>query len=239
MTRALPWLGAALLLAGSCGTETGNPVVDVQFALQRAEVPALTLTAAFVSVERVRLRNAADCNGGAEFELDTPLALDLLAGQAPPELQQIEVVGGAYCRFEFSWHVASEPLPGAPALLEGKSIAFEGLSPAGTPFVLRSERSDDLRLDALDEAGFPISEATHALFVAFQEEVLFLDLDVDAGTVDPDGIIRIEPGSNEDLLEVFEQNLDAALRLFDDDNDNGALDADEDDADDSLAEVEL
>jgi hypothetical protein len=243
MKRALSLSGRALLCAlsvASCGTEIGNPVVDVRFALSRAEAPAFLLDTAFVSVERVRLRNAADCNGGAEFELEGPLAVDLLSPETPAALQNIEVSGGAYCRFEFAWHVSSEELPPeVPTELQGASLLFAGTRDDGVRIVLRSERADELRLDALDEAGFPISAATHALFVAFREDALFADIDFTSALPDAEGVVRIEPGQNDALLDQFEANLDQALRLFDDDNDSGSLDANEEDDDDTLAQPGL
>jgi hypothetical protein len=236
--RALALLPFALPLALSCGTETGNPVVDLSFALEQAPVGGDEITGAWVSVERIRLRNAADCNGSAEVEILGPLAIDLLAQQPPPALQDIEVRGGGYCRFEFAFHVSSEALPPEiPAALDGRSLLIEGTRADGTPFVLRSDRSGDLRLDAVDEAGFPISSATKTLFVAFQEEALFAGIDLDLAEVGVDGVIRIESGQNDDLLNLFEANLDAALRLFDDDDGDGALEAGENDDDDLLAEV--
>lgn len=105
----------------------------------------------------------------------------------------------------------------------------------GIPFVLRSDRSDELRLDAVDGA-FPIDATTHALFVAFDGAGLFAGVDLDAAAVGDDGVIRIEDGSNDALLSAFEANLDAATRLFDDDDGDGDLDADERDPDDVLAE---
>lgn len=219
----------------SCGTETGNPVVSVQFLLDESQAPApVTIAEAFVSAKQIELRNAADCNGSAEIEVEGPFALDLLSQASPAQLQNLTVKGGAYCRFEFEWNAAPDPLPGAPAALTGKSLIISGFLPDDTPFIVRSERNGAVRLDN-DAEGFPIDQTTNNLFVAFRAEALFAGIDFESALPDVDGVIRIETGQNEALLDLFEENLEEALRLFDDDNGNDTLDVDEGDDADVLA----
>lgn len=61
-------------------------------------------------------------------------------------------------------------------------------------------------LDARDAPGFPITEATNALLFGFEIESLLAGVDLDNADVGNDGVIRVEPGSNGDLLDVFEAN---------------------------------
>ena len=104
----------------------------------------------------------------------------------------------------------------------------------GTPFVVATDRADELRLQAA--AGFPIDAATNTLFVAFDELTLLAGIDFAAAAVDGDGVIRIVPGgANEAFVDVFEANVEAAAGLFDDDDGDGLLDFDEGMLDDELA----
>ena len=210
--------------AGCTGTEVGNPVIDVDFELSnRGEV-----TGARVAVDRVRLRPAADCNGSTELDILGPFVIDLFVAAPLPELTDLEVSEGGYCRFEVQWDDADD--------LGGASMVFTGTRASdGTPFELTSVRNDELRLDAVD-GEFPIDDATNALFVAFDGNALFDGIDLDGADVDGDGTIYIDDSSNEDLLDTFEGNLDAATQLFDDDDEDGQLDDDERDPDDALAD---
>ncbi|NNE35846.1 MAG: hypothetical protein HKN13_11440, partial [Rhodothermales bacterium] len=104
LTTALLW---------SCtGTDVGNGIVDVDFAvydssessaLAAAAPPGLTITSAWVAVERVRLRDAASCEGETEAEFIGPFAVDMLAAGSIPELSGLEVLFTDYCRFELRW----------------------------------------------------------------------------------------------------------------------------------------
>jgi hypothetical protein len=222
MTRTASVLVVAL--AACSGTEVGNPVVDVDFQIYNV----MQVEAATVTVERIRLRPAANCEGDAELELLGPFVVDLLAARPLPELSDLEVAEGGYCRFEVTWDDAAE--------IGAVSMAFAGARASdGTPFSLQSVRNDELRLDAIDGA-FPIDAATHALFVSLDETSLFAGLDLDAAIVDPDGTIYIDDARNTALLDTFEANVEAATKLFDDDDDDRVLDADERDPDDTLAD---
>jgi hypothetical protein len=219
----------------SCGTETGNPVISLQFLLDesQAQAPA-TITVAQISTQQIELRNAIDCNGKAEVEIQGPFVLDLLAPNSPKYLQNIKLKGGAYCRFEFEWNANQDPVPGASPELTGKAIVIAGTLLDQTPFIIRSERNGAVRLEN-DAGSFPIDQATNALFVAFRTDALLADLDFTAATPDANGVLRIESGVNDDLLDQFEANLEQALRLFDDDNGDQELEADEAQDEDILA----
>ena len=219
----------------SCGTETGNPVISLQFLLDesQAQAPA-TITLAQISAKQLELRNAIDCNGKAEVELQGPFVLDLLAPEPPQNLQNITLKGGAYCRFEFEWNASQEPIAGASPELTGKAIVVGGTLLDQTPFIIRSERNGQVRLEN-DAGSFPIDQATNALFVAFRADALLANLDFTTATPDANGVLRIESGVNDDLLDQFEANLEQALRLFDDDNGDDQLEADEAQDEDILA----
>lgn len=238
-----------LCSVGACtGTDVGNPVVDVDFELYNesfvddgaatlwAPGDTIELTEAWMTIGRVRLRDALNCNGGAEIERLGPFAVNLLDPQPVAELTDLESPVPAYCRFEVRWEVMADP-PAAPAPAEllGASILIKGNRGDGTPFVLRSDRNDELRLDAVN-GQFTIDDATNALFVGFDAKRLFAGVDLEGAIADGDGIIRIEPGSNDAQLADFDDNLDYASELFDDDDGDGRLDPDERDSTDILAD---
>jgi hypothetical protein len=236
MTRSIMSLCALLAAASAActGTDVGNPVVDVDFALLQTQSP-LAVDQAWLAVDRIRLRSAAACEGAAEREFEGPFAVDLLAPGPSDQLAGLDMPSGGYCRFEVKWNAFSSGLPPeAPPLLDQSSIAITGTRGDGTPFVLRSARDDELRLDAV--AGeFTIDDATTALFVGLDTERLFTGVDVDAAVVDPDGTIYIDGENNPTLLDAFDANLRDAASLFDDDDGDGELGADESEAADALA----
>lgn len=245
-------LGLLVLLigGGACtGTEVGNPV-DVDFTLYEEEFdpdapPAsalraaglITITEAWLAIDRVRLRSAAACDGEAEREFEGPFFADLLAPGPLPELSGLDIPDGEYCRFEVKWNAFSSGIPaGVPPELESTSVLVKGSRGDGVPFVIRSGRDDELRLDAVDGA-FGVAAGTSALLVGFSGPRLFSGVDLDAAVVDGDGTIYIDGENNDPLLDAFDANIRAAADLFDDDDGDGELDFDErDEAADILAQ---
>jgi len=236
-----------LLLLTSCiGTDVGNPVIGVDYLLVASSTDpqggtltttdGLVVTSAWVAVERIRLRHAADCEAPTQTEILGPFAVDLLAPGKPAALEALRVPGSDYCRFEFRWDAFDLAIdPNAPDELIDASMVIAGRRADGTPFVLRSKRSDELRLDAVAGA-FPIDDQTHALFVTFDLDALLTGVALESAVVNLDGVIRIEVGSNDSLLDAFEANLVATTRLFDDDDASGELDPIERVASEALAQ---
>ncbi len=249
MKTPYPSLGFLALVALSCtGTDIGNPVVDMDFALYDSEgstaavksrlavAPVgLVVDTAWVTVERIRLRPADDCDGSARDEFVGPFAIDMLAAGPAPALTSLEVSTTSYCRVEFRWDALREEGTGAPGELLDASILLGGRRADGTRFILRSERGDEMRLDARD-GSFTVDDLTNALFVTFDVQDLFDGLDIDSAEVGDNNIIRIEDGENDDLLSVFDNNLADAAKLFDDKDGDGELDPDERDSTDVLAD---
>jgi hypothetical protein len=69
-----------------------------------------------------------------------------------------------------------------------------------------------------------IDEENRYLLVGFDLAVWLGDLELDDADVEPNGDILID----EDLLEDFEDNLEEAINLFDDSDEDGDLDEDDD-----------
>ena len=250
-------LVVALVAGGCTGTDVGNPRVDIDVSLYdsttsqvaseagasaavspgaRAVPAGFTIDQAWVAIDRIRLRDAADCDGSSEIELEGPFAIDMLAPDALAALRDVEVPALGYCRFELRWSPFDEPVPGGvPAEIADASLLLLGERGDGTPVILRSERNDELRLDARD-GSFTIDETTPGLVVGLDAAVVLDGLDIDGAVVSGDGTIRIESGSNDDLLSRFDRNLADAVKLFDDDDGDGLLGRGEFDEDDILAD---
>jgi len=137
---------------------------------------------------------------------------------------------------EFRWDVPNDgEMTDIPAELVSASILIGGMRNEGHEFVVRSERSDEIRLDARNDV-FSVDESTSALFVGFDVQPLFDGIDLDNATIGSGGIIRIEDGANDDLLAIFDNNLIKAIQLFDDNDGDKRLDPEERDDTDVLAE---
>jgi len=225
------WLVASALAAGcgigngdgvgTTGTDVGNPIeVDLAFTAYDLSIGDVTVEQASIAIERIRLRPAADCEGGAEIELAGPFDLDLLD---PHGLGDVPLADEAWCRIEMTWH-RDEATDTAIRVAGGAG---------GDRFEIRSRRNDELRIEALDADGFTVDQAT--LFVAFDMAAWLDGVDLAGGDRAPDGSIPVNEESNRDLLERFEENVESASRLFADADGDGALDDDEHDDGDALA----
>jgi hypothetical protein len=235
------------VLCACTGTEVGNPV-DIDFTLYeemfdpdapteasaRGGSGLVTITEAWLAIDRVRLRSAAACDGEAEREFEGPFFADLLTPGPVPALAALDIPDVGYCRFEVKWNAFSSGLPAsAPPELASTSLLVKGSRGDGVSFVIRSSRDDELRLDAVDGA---FDVVTTALLVGFSGPRLFAGVDLDSAVVAGDGVIYIDGENNELLLDVFDANVKDAADLFDDDDGNGELDADERDDTDILAQ---
>ncbi len=237
-----------LLFAACTGTDIGNaPELDVTLyneTLASSVAPATSFGAGstvvslgWVSLSNIRFRSAANCEGDSEFELAGPFAVDLFDPGSLSRQADFQIPFTDYCRVEIKWDAHDGPLPmGAPAELAGAAILLKGSRSDGIPFLVQSQEDGDLLFNASNGA-FSVSESTNTLIVGFDGLRLFSGIDLNTAVVDPDDVIRISPTSNENLLSIFEQNLDTAGDLFDDDDGDGALDTDErDEEQDKLAD---
>jgi hypothetical protein len=215
-----------LLLASACaGTETGNPIA-LEITIHDDTPDGPVIDGAWLAVDQVGFRRDAACTPDtpATVTVDGPFLLDLGAGTTPAELAGVDLAPGGYCSVELIWAQApAAPPDPAPAELGGVTVLLTGDRGDGTPFVLRSARTDLLQLDAVElQTTIPVTD--RGLFVDFDADQMLQSLDLDTAVIDADGTIRIEVGANDDLLALFARDLHGSATLYDDDDGDGVLD---------------
>lgn len=232
------WIPLAALTVASCTvTETGNPPFAAQMALTTdtsdpdtvalgSGVAPVVVQEAWVSIGDVRFVRASECDAPGETEIDIPGPIVAeLAGE--PSVIEFELGGADYCRVRVPLSRTRAPLPtGAPAEMLDHSLLVRGERADGTPFLLlsRIEREADVRSRG---EPFDLGEARRAVVLAFDVARWLTGVDLDGAEVGADGVIRIDERTNDAQLDAFEANVDAALRLFRDTDEDGALDAEE------------
>ncbi len=220
----MKWVALVGLLA-CAPTETGNPVT-VALSAHSSDPDAvgfdgnaLRIDSLWMGFGDIRFVLAADCAGGGDVQILGPIVTDLAAD---PFLQSFEPSTMEYCRVSVVIDPVVSVPSGAPADLLNHSVRIEGMTPAGTPFVLRS--AEDVEVDVNATTDFLVDGA---LVLSFDVARWFERLDVDSGTAGPDGVIVIDDENNSDLLDEFEDRFEEALELYDDDDDDGRRDDDE------------
>lgn len=214
-----------VLLLGCAPTETGNPFTAAlsahttnENAVSLAEGGDIVIRSAWIGVGDIELELAADCDD-AEMEtvLPGPFIADLVG---EPFRRTLDVPASPYCRVV----VPLEPQPDPE--LGGSSIVIEGMTADGDPFVLRSGVDAELEVESR-AAPFMLDDVVDELVLSFDLARWFAGVDVSAAVVGGDGTIRIDDANNEALLDVFEENVEDALELYDDADGDGRRDDDE------------
>jgi hypothetical protein len=235
--RALAMLLCVLAVAGCSASETGNPLSGRTLTLRaRSSDPvvgigagadaALRVEAAWVVLDDIRFESAAQCDSGEtrEADIEGPIIVDLVQR---PEPLALALQDTAYCRVRVPLDRAERVPSGAPQELQDASIVVMGRRADGARFSIRTrrEREAELRSDA---APFEIDDATAALILAFDVGQWLAGVDVEGAEPDEAGVVRIDDDNEDDRLERFEENVEAALELFHDRDEDGALDDDDD-----------
>lgn len=228
MTRTVLLLVLVGLVAsaGCDVTETGNPPLRAQMALTaHASEPAATamVASAWASFGDLRLVQGEVCDAPGETEIDIPSpgAVDLVTVRPPMEFGAERA---DYCRVRVPLARARAGIPpDAPAELADHSLVIRGTTPGGTPYLIVSsiEREADVRSRG---APFPLDRARRALVLSFDETQWFAGIDPDSGMPGGDGTIRITEAENRALLDAFEANVESALELYRDTDEDGTLD---------------
>ncbi len=239
MKPSLALLASLLALAPlACeGTEVGNPFHLGLAAYNVMPAAGITVDQAWLVVDRVRFRPTADCEGDADIERTDQLAIDIRTGVIPPALRELAGTSSSYCRIELRWKGLDGAVPaGAPAELAGASVVVVGTRGDGKRFVIRSTRSDELKLRARG-AGIGVGGIT-ALFAGFDLTAWLSGIDLATATVGADDVVRLDDTNNLALRDLFDDNVAAAAKLFADRDGDERLDDDERDDDDALADGE-
>lgn len=201
-------------------TETGNPELTAGVTLRARSSDPDTISVRgngdadvdvsrlWMAVSEVQLRQRRACDA----EAPTFVPAFVTDATAPvPEVQEGTAERTVYC----AARVALDPAGDAtelPPEVHGSSLVVEGTSAEGRPFRVRTPRPFAIPLSK-DEGNFFVDEDRDRLVVGIDVSVWLDSIWVDDGVPDADGTIRIEPGSNEDLLADFEDALLDAMDL--------------------------
>lgn len=227
-------LASACMSAACAASETGNPVEGQTLSLTArssdAHVSAgepkgaaadVTVSAAWIVIKEVRFVRSAVCDRGqdAEVSIEGPIVAELVA---EPTVLDLAVEDASYCRVRAPLDRAERVPDFAPDELQDAAIVVEGTRSDGTPFVIRSEATPDAELRSRG-APFSLSSARASLVLAFDLGRWLQGVDLDAAKPDARGVVRIDDDHHRALLDRFEDNVEAAMELFDDVDHDGEL----------------
>ncbi len=222
----------ALPLCACVGTEVGNPQdreVTIEFTAAPLEDPrALTLSngieldEAWIAVEEVGLRESARCEDSERFDDESPFSVELLAGIEAPSAPMLVPEASEFCRLELELETLAEVTGNVPEALQDDSVYLTGRLEDGTPFEVRAEVSETIRLDG----PFTISSNTKFL-VAFDVSQWVVPADFDNVVADPDGVLRLDAEVDGAAIERLSDAVQNSGRLVRDINRNGVFDPDD------------
>ena len=205
-------------MLGACGqvdrggTDTGNGY-EVALTISAAPTPSNalvratpTLTAAWLAVREIEFRNC-DHTDRSKVAFDGPYFVNLMEGLSVDSAVLDEA---SYCRLRIRFHKTKSDE--APAALAGASVALEGTTAAGTPFVIRGQRSDTVDIDG-DGDALQFNHGLNPLDLQFNLADWLLRLNIDSGTPNASGVVLIDNDHNRDLLQAFDRNVHQAVRL--------------------------
>lgn len=226
-----------LLSLSGCVTETGNPELDVELRaaatsaqgkVPLAATPSISVTGAWVVIERVELREltgSTSCESGTEVshEAEGPFETDLLA--ATPAAIDIQASTASYCRLRVRLDKA-DAVTAAPAALVDHSVLIVGERSDGVAFQIRSRDGFEIELRS-DGTPFSLGPTSDQLLLAFDLDSWLGGVDLASADISGDGGIYVDEDENRDLLDTFESNVELAMELYADAAGDGALDEDD------------
>lgn len=205
-----------LMVVAACApTETGNPATLSLSAHSSDSTVAdigsgtgLRIDEAWVGLGDIRFARATQCDDvEIETQIDGPIVSDLAAS---PLLLEFDGDEASYCELR----VRLQRIPAvssAPADAVGATLYISGRTSSDTPFVLASRIDPELEIES---EGEPFG-VLMPLVLSFDVARWFAGIDVSSGAI-VDGIIRIDDENNDALLEIFEDNVEETLELYDD-----------------------
>ncbi|MCC7542462.1 MAG: hypothetical protein IT379_39960 [Deltaproteobacteria bacterium] len=217
-----------VLLGSSCtGTEGGNPAVPAHLALSAYSTDATrvslgeggshaAVTDAWAVVRDLKLERADRCDEGTAEKVvfDGAFAARLTTD---PAVREFDADPQPYCRLTMKIDDTTDvDLRDAPAELSLHSVLVRGTrSTDGAPFLLRSRQKLDIELRSRGDA-FVVDPDAPSLLLGFDLVTWLGMLDLESADLEPDGSLLIDADHNRDLLDVFDDQLVLALRLFHD-----------------------
>lgn len=229
---------AALLALCACsagGSETGNPSLPMRIGLNaRSSDPeavavssgtaGTVIAEAWVAFGEFLFLRGVECDALGDYDVTGPTLEVVDLSRADARIT-VDVTPGSYCGLVVPLHTAtpSAQLPGdAPGELAGHSIVLRGERADGTPFLLTHPEQDELEL-AAEDGEFEAAPDGVRLLLSFDAAVWMRGVDLDAGEVGDDGVVRIDGDDNRALLDAFELNLECSLELYEDRDDDGTV----------------
>lgn len=237
MNRSIVVLG---LIAG-CVTETGNPEMEGggTFGVTgRTTAPdevslhgtsraaAIEIESAWVVTGDIEFVAAGACAAGDDPEatIAGPRAVDLVG---EPELVELRLEATEYCHVTIPIEPIEAALPdAAPDMLRGRSILLTGTRPDGVPFTIASTVDVALTIGSA-ASPFEVGTSEPDLLLGIDLATWLKGVPLDRARPDDSGHIWIDEERNGDILDAFEDRIEASFELFEDDGDH---EIDDDDA---------
>lgn len=228
---------------------SGIPVKDVAGDVQGT----IDLTDAWVLVKEIEFEHEDDEETADsdinKLEFIGPYMVDLLTGVTYPELPQISIDTGLYTDIEMDIEKLNPSDrsgltgldSGVADTLEGYSLYLSGTYTEGSTtvdFTLYYDQTDEFEFSAQGEStkGFVIDDTgLNDIIVAFRlnEWFRFDNSDTNNGLSvsfpDASADIVLDANTNDDVMDVIEDNIEDSAEYGEDDDDDGQLSDDEDD----------
>lgn len=224
----LPWS------PGCVGTETGNPTVTAEFALNtHSSAPnlvslrdgdaPLVVQEVWLSLGAIALREGTNCADATELFSSAPLGA---ADHAHPDsaLTDFELPAGNYGCMSAALVVAQGTLPeAAPAELAGRSMLIRAVLDGTTPVTVTTDAEIQVPIAAL-AGSFSLRSDQTSFFLGFDVAKWLAPLDLAEAEFEADGSVRISSSENKPLYEKFVINVPSGLELYRDVDGDGMLD---------------
>jgi hypothetical protein len=223
-------------LPGCVGTETGNPTVTAQFALNahssepqvvalRAGDAPLVVQEVWLSLGAIDLREGENCaDPSAQYSSELIGSAD--HAHPEPAYTEVALPEGSYQCVNTAIVPSESPLPDlAPADFYGKSILIRALLNGTTLVTVTTDAEFEVSIPALAGA-YSLDSEQAAFLLGFDVAKWLAALDLASADLEQDGSLLVSPTNNESLYETFLSNVPLGLELYRDADGDGALDQD-------------
>ncbi len=186
------------------------------------QTPEVIFTKAEIGLERIELKLLGD-ETVTDTDTDTmfngPYAIDLLVDLSEQEIGEVVINEGTYTKIEME---LSPQLAGASTIIIEGTYDHDSATPGdAAPFVFTYTNSQDFKIE--NTSGIEISESGADVLVSFDLDT-WITSDILSGATVSGGIITIDSGTNKDLFDAIEANIEAAGTLGLDENGDGIID---------------